>query len=378
MAVTRRNLRRTPASSQFLDPPENEVSSSPRSSGTGTRSRRGDAHISQGERADRRRIQSETSFDAQENASEPASSDTEEMRTCERSATCAVRRRVLVAKFLIMAGLFLVSACGVAAFYFHLPGLSPSSREELARFLPSSLSDSSKLRRLENVRGIFHVFANYKEEHPAATLVFLSSCYLLYQAFPLFMITFTGTSTLVTVLLGALFSPLVAFCTANALAAVGPSLAYFMFRWVGKPIVLFLFPEKLERLKRVLHPRKQLQRGRPSDDASGSPQDKKPPGFDVDLFLTVLFLRVSPVFPNLFINAAAPLLEVPFDVFFTATLFGLMPNTILFVSMGNALTSLDSLDGSWRLWLLLCAMAGAVVLLKVLRRRLRPKDSEGI
>ncbi|CBZ50767.1 hypothetical protein NCLIV_038420 [Neospora caninum Liverpool] len=272
------------------------------------------------------------------------------MPRAEESAPKTARRRDLVVKFLIMAALFAVSASAVVTFYFQLPGLSASSREELLRFLPSSLSEGSKLRRIENVRGIFHVFAQYKEEHPAATLLFLSSCYLLYQAFPLFMITFTGTSTLVTILLGAMFSPLVAFCTANVLAAIGPSVAFFMFRWVGKPIVLFLVPEKLRKLQKVLHPSAHarspsagLRDGTTGQHRTGPGQRRR---FDVDLFLTVLFLRVSPVFPNLFINAAAPLLEVPFDVFFTATLFGLMPNTILFVSMGSALTSLDSLNSS--------------------------------
>lgn len=75
-------------------------------------------------------------------------------------------------------------------------GLSAQSRMKLSRYLPSSLGDTSKLRKMENVRGIFSVFADYKEEHPIATLAFLSSCYLLYQAFPLFMITFTGRSAL--------------------------------------------------------------------------------------------------------------------------------------------------------------------------------------
>ncbi|EPR57246.1 SNARE associated Golgi protein [Toxoplasma gondii GT1] len=308
------------------------------------------------------------------------SSDSEAPR--EERTPKAARRRDLVVKFLIMAGLFVVSASAVVTFYFQLPGLSESSREELLGFLPSSLSEGSKLRRIENVRGIFHVFAQYKEEHPAATLLFLSSCYLLYQAFPLFMITFTGTSTLVTILLGAMFSPLVAFSTANVLAAIGPSLAFFMFRWVGKPIVLFLFPEKLRKLQMVLHPgaHSRIHSGNLREAITGLEKATggRPRSFDVDLFLTVLFLRVSPVFPNLFINAAAPLLEVPFDVFFAATLFGLMPNTILFVSMGSALTSLDSLNSSWKLWLLLCAMAGAVILLKVMRTRLRPKDAKAV
>lgn len=47
-----------------------------------------------------------------------------------------------------------------------------------------------------------------------------------------------GLAMAVTLLLGALYSPLVAFSLASALSAIGPSLSYFLFKAAGKPLVV--------------------------------------------------------------------------------------------------------------------------------------------
>lgn len=39
----------------------------------------------------------------------------------------------------------------------------------------------------------------------------------------------------------------------------------------------------------------------------------------------MLFLRVTPTLPNLFINLASPIVDIPFHIFFSATLLGLIP-----------------------------------------------------
>lgn len=39
----------------------------------------------------------------------------------------------------------------------------------------------------------------------------------------------------------------------------------------------------------------------------------------------MLFLRVTPTLPNTFINLASPIVDVPYHIFFFATLIGLIP-----------------------------------------------------
>lgn len=39
----------------------------------------------------------------------------------------------------------------------------------------------------------------------------------------------------------------------------------------------------------------------------------------------MLFLRVTPTLPNMFINVASPIVDVPYHIFFLATFIGLIP-----------------------------------------------------
>uniref|UniRef100_A0A0D3CX78 SNARE associated Golgi protein n=1 Tax=Brassica oleracea var. oleracea TaxID=109376 RepID=A0A0D3CX78_BRAOL len=56
----------------------------------------------------------------------------------------------------------------------------------------------------------------------------------------------------------------------------------------------------------------------------------------------MLFLRITPTLPNLFINLASPIVDVPFHVFFLATLVGLIPAAYITVRAGLAIGDLKS------------------------------------
>lgn len=47
----------------------------------------------------------------------------------------------------------------------------------------------------------------------------------------------------------------------------------------------------------------------------------------------MLFLRITPTLPNTFINMASPIVDIPFHVFFLATLVGLMPASYITVKV---------------------------------------------
>lgn len=59
----------------------------------------------------------------------------------------------------------------------------------------------------------------------------------------------------------------------------------------------------------------------------------------------MLFLRVTPTLPNLFINLASPIVDIPFHVFFLATVVGLIPASFITVRV--------SASSSLNVWLLL-------------------------
>jgi uncharacterized membrane protein YdjX (TVP38/TMEM64 family) len=51
------------------------------------------------------------------------------------------------------------------------------------------------------------------------------------------------------------------------------------------------------------------------------------------LFFYILFLRVTPILPNTFINIASPIVHVPYHTFALATLIGMVPNSFLSVKV---------------------------------------------
>lgn len=57
----------------------------------------------------------------------------------------------------------------------------------------------------------------------------------------------------------------------------------------------------------------------------------------------MLFLRLTPTLPHTFINVASPMVDVPFHIFFLATLIGLIPAAFVTVRAGLALGELKTL-----------------------------------
>lgn len=56
----------------------------------------------------------------------------------------------------------------------------------------------------------------------------------------------------------------------------------------------------------------------------------------------MLFLRITPTLPNLFINLASPIMDIPFHVFFTATVIGLIPASYITVRVSISLPLFSS------------------------------------
>ncbi len=51
----------------------------------------------------------------------------------------------------------------------------------------------------------------------------------------------------------------------------------------------------------------------------------------------MLFLRISPMLPNWFINLASPIVNIPYRIFGLATLLGIAPQTFIAVNTGVSL-----------------------------------------
>jgi len=62
-----------------------------------------------------------------------------------------------------------------------------------------------------------------------------------------------------------------------------------------------------------------------------------------NLLYYFLFLRLTPVVPNWFLNASSSVVGVPFNIFFVASLFGLLPYTIILIKTGLMLDEVSTI-----------------------------------
>jgi uncharacterized membrane protein YdjX (TVP38/TMEM64 family) len=85
----------------------------------------------------------------------------------------------------------------------------------------------------------------------------------------------------------------------------------------------------------------------------------------------IIFLRITPILPNWFINVCSPILDVPLGPFFAGTFAGVALPSILFIQAGKTLHQLTSASDvfSWRS----IVMLGLCAILSLLPIRFKDK-----
>lgn len=135
----------------------------------------------------------------------------------------------------------------------------------------------------------------------------------------IFMQTFMIPGTVfMSLLAGSLFGVFKGVALVVFTATAGASSCYFLSKLIGRPLVSFLWPDKLSFFQAQVAKRRQR------------------------LLNYMLFLRVTPTLPNTFINVASPMVDVPYHIFFLATFIGLIPAAYVTVRAGIALGELRS------------------------------------
>lgn len=110
------------------------------------------------------------------------------------------------------------------------------------------------------------------------------------------MQTFAIPGTLsLSLLAGALYGSLRGWLVVSLISTLGSSSCYLMSRLLGRPLVAAWWPEKLEFFAAEVQKRRSK------------------------LFNYIIFLRLTPILPNTFINVASPLVDVPLLPFFLGT-----------------------------------------------------------
>ncbi|CAA0818466.1 Uncharacterized membrane protein [Striga hermonthica] len=231
-------------------------------------------------------------------------------------------------EFATAFGVFLVFSTGLLCVYLTMP----AAEYEMLK-LPRNLSD---LRSLKD-----HL-ATYARVYPAKFILGYCSTYIFMQTFMI-----PGT-IFMSLLAGALFGVVRGIFLVVFNATAGASSCYFLSKLIGRPIVNWLWPEKLRFFQAEIAKRKEK------------------------LLNYMLFLRVTPTLPNLFINLASPVVDIPFHIFFLATVTGLVPAAYITVRAGLALGELKSVKDLYDFkTLMVLFLIGSILLLPTLLKRKR-------
>ncbi|OIV92993.1 hypothetical protein TanjilG_20655 [Lupinus angustifolius] len=188
---------------------------------------------------------------------------------------------------------------GLAGVYLTLPDSDYSFLK-----LPRTLEDLQLLRDNLEI---------YTSDYTAQVLVGYCMVYIFMQTFMI-----PGT-VFMSLLAGALFGIFKGVALVVFTATAGASSCFFLSKIIGRPLLSSLWPEKLKFFQN------QVARRRKS------------------LLNYMLFLRLTPTLPNTFINFASPIMDVPYHIFFMATVIGLIPAAYVTVRAGLALGELQSI-----------------------------------
>jgi uncharacterized membrane protein YdjX (TVP38/TMEM64 family) len=186
--------------------------------------------------------------------------------------------------------------------------------------LPSEERDfkmyPTHLPTLQDAKGLSRYLGKYTKDYYINVVSVYVVTYIFMQTF-----TIPG-SIFLSLLAGSLFNFTTALFCVCCSAAIGATFANRLSFFVGR--------ELLEKYQAV-----RLASWRGQVDAQHG-----------NLFNYMLFVRITPLIPNFFVNIAAPHVGVPMTTFFWGTFFGVMPPSMLFIRMGRNLERLTSEDGT--------------------------------
>ena len=251
--------------------------------------------------------------------------DIEALRS--QTALSQTRDRVM------LLGLFTVGVAVGVGLYVFGPEL-PSMDRDILLTLPTTP---------EAMASTISVVERYAATRPIYVRLCLCFLYIFLQAFAI------PGPLLLSILAGALFGFVEGFITVCICATIGACCCYLLSETIGKSLVLNYFPQMLlqfhQRISEHHH----------------------------NLLWYLLFLRITPILPNWFINLASPLVGVPLSTFTLATLVGIMPGNVIHVNVGVTIASVKSLHAIQLQHILMLLGLGALALLPTWLQRKYPK-----
>lgn len=206
----------------------------------------------------------------------------------------------------VVAILIICTLCGILITWKanppHLKGYE--IKNIIRKIPPKSIDDLKALRELALL---------VAEQNTWFTFL---SWFLLYIFMQICAIPGTLSLSLIS---GALYGQISGLLAVSVTSTLGSSCCYLLTgSFVGRPLAQYFWPQRLDWFRRQVESRRS------------------------NILFYIVFLRVTPVLPNTFINVAAPIVGIDLVPFFVGTFVGCLPNNFLAVSLGSKLRDLNS------------------------------------
>ncbi|XP_017879653.1 transmembrane protein 41 homolog [Ceratina calcarata] len=230
--------------------------------------------------------------------------------------------------------IFIASLSALIYVYASFPELTEDERQHMK--LPFHIEEAKTLGR---------ILGRYKDLYYFQVLAGLFITYIFLQTFAI------PGSIFLSILSGFLFPFPIALALVCSCSAVGASLCYLLSSLLGRKLLFKYFPEKAKEWTLAVRKHKD------------------------HLLNYMLFLRMTPLLPNWFINLASPIIGVPLFPFAVGTFFGVAPPSFVAIQAGQTLQNLTSSADAWS-WNsvgVLCLFALLSLLPVLFKRKLRQK-----
>ncbi|XP_050300470.1 transmembrane protein 41 homolog isoform X2 [Anthonomus grandis grandis] len=201
------------------------------------------------------------------------------------------------------------------------------------------VTDEEKLHikvpwNIEDAKNLGIVLNRYKGDHYYHVMSGVFLTYIFLQTFAI------PGSLFLSILSGYLFPFYVALILVCTCSMVGATLCFMLSQLLGRRLVLKHFPEKASKWK--------LQVENHRDN----------------LFNYMVFLRVTPILPNWFINLTAPVIGVPLVPFALGTFVGVAPPSFFAIQGGQTLHTMTVEDSAFNMnalmWLAVFALISII------------------
>lgn len=210
--------------------------------------------------------------------------------------------------------IFSTSVFCLYSIYLSFPHLQENEKEFIK--LPTNIDDAKNLGK---------VLQKYNQNHYYSVLSAFIFTYIFLQTFAI------PGSIFLSILSGFLYPFWMALFLVCFCSSIGASLCYVLSFALARKILLRFLGARLSEWQKIV-------------------QNKKS-----DMLFYMIFLRVTPIVPNWFINLASPLINIPALPFILGTFIGVAPPSCVYIQAGTTLNTLTSATDAFS-WQSICVL----------------------